>query len=293
MHLKKYVFYGTLIGNSVEGRIYAMLAVYENNAAAFVCRDIKGHTLECAKHLHYNIELAFIYHGETEVSVDNHRPELAEGGDVILVFPNQIHSFSTKISERHILIMADPKTLPEFSTLFTEHLPRKNIIRGAANDTELRALIEKISELSAHSDVPYRDIILRGYLLAFLGRLFDMTEFKKINAEDIHAIGSVMNYCITHYAENLSLDVLERRLHINKYYISHIMNQKLNMGFNDYVNSIRVSNACKKLTESNMPITEISESVGFNTVRTFNRAFAKHIGMSPRDYRNQSFFKST
>ena len=65
------------------------------------------------------------------------------------------------------------------------------------------------------------------------------------------------------------------------------MNQKLGMGFNDYVNSIRISNACRLLTESDMPIGEISETVGFNTVRTFNRAFVKHMGMSPREYRSQ------
>jgi AraC-like DNA-binding protein len=66
------------------------------------------------------------------------------------------------------------------------------------------------------------------------------------------------------------------------------MNQKLGMGFNDYINSIRISNACRLLTESNAPISEISEEVGFNTVRTFNRAFVKHIGSSPREYRSNS-----
>ena len=66
------------------------------------------------------------------------------------------------------------------------------------------------------------------------------------------------------------------------------MNQKLGMGFNDYINSIRIGNACRLLTESNAPISEISEEVGFNTVRTFNRAFVKHIGSSPREYRNNS-----
>ena len=267
-----------------------MLAFYENNLASFVCRNIEGHVLECAKHLHYNIEIAFLYTGKTAVSVDDHPVSIANGGDVILVFPNQIHSFSTQIDERHILMLVDPQNFPEFSSLFTEYLPRENIIRGAANDSEIRELIEKISEISTHSDKTYREIVLRGYMLAFLGRLFDTTSFKKINAEDIHAIGSVMNYCIAHYSDNLSLDVLERKLHMSKYYISHIMNQKLNMGFNDYVNSIRIANACRKLTESNMTVTEISEAVGFNTVRTFNRAFLKHTGTSPREYRNKNLF---
>ena len=265
-----------------------MLAIYENKSSAFYCRDIKGHSLECTTHLHYNVEIAFIYDGETDVSIDNSPAASACGGDVILVFPNQVHAFSTKVSERHILLIFDPQTLPEFSSLFTEHIPISSIIRGAANDRELRTLIERISELFQKSEAPYKDSILRGYLLAFVGRLFTMTKFKKVDAEDIHALGSVMNYCIAHYRDNLSLDLLQKKLHISKYYISHIMNQKLGMGFNDYINSIRISNACQLLTESNAPISEISEEVGFNTVRTFNRAFVKHIGSSPREYRSNS-----
>jgi AraC-like DNA-binding protein len=66
------------------------------------------------------------------------------------------------------------------------------------------------------------------------------------------------------------------------------MNQKLGMGFNDYINSIRISNACRLLSETDDPVSEISAAVGFNTVRTFNRAFVKHIGSSPREYRTNS-----
>ena len=266
-----------------------MIAFYENQVSAFYCRNLKDHLLECAAHLHYNAEIAFIYDGETDVMVDNHSASRAVGGDILLIFPNQMHSFSTVKNERHILLIFDPKLLPELSSVFTDHVPVSNIIRGAANDRELRSLIEKIAELSKKDGDPYANIVLRGYLLAFLGRLFEFAQFKKINAEDIHAIGSVMNYCIAHYNENLSLDLLEKKLHISKYYISHIMNKKLNMGFNDYVNQIRISNACRKLAESDIPISQISEAVGFCTVRTFNRAFSKHVGMTPREYRSKRF----
>ena len=129
---------------------------------------------------------------------------------------------------------------------------------------------------------------MRGYILAFLSRLFVLAEFKKANAEDMNAIGHVINYCINNYEKNLSLDLLEKELHINKYYISHIINKKLGMNFNDYINSIRVSNACIHLVQSNMSVAEISEAVGFNTVRTFNRAFAKQTGLSPRSYKSKS-----
>lgn len=267
-----------------------MLAFYENKTSAFFCRDIEGHILECAKHLHYNLEIAFIYDGMTEVSIDNSAAQSAVGGDVIVVFPNQAHEFRTKKPERHILLIVDPASLSEFSSLFTDHLPVSNIVAGAANDGDLRSIIEMISKLFSSQDTPHKDIILRGYLLAFIGKLFSMMKFKHSGSEDIHAIGSVMNYCIAHYSEKLSLSLLEKKLHISKYYISHIMNRQLNMGFNDYVNSIRVSNACRLLLEGDKPVGEICDEVGFNSVRTFNRAFAKHTGMSPREYRSKSRF---
>ena len=79
--------------------------------------------------------------------------------------------------------------------------------------------------------------------------------------------------------------MLERELHLNKYYISHLFSSKLGIRFNDYVNSLRVSQACRLLRDTEMPITEISDAVGFNTQRTFNRAFARFRGCSPGEYR--------
>ena len=65
------------------------------------------------------------------------------------------------------------------------------------------------------------------------------------------------------------------------------MSNKLHIGFNDYINSLRVSNACKHLLKTDLSITEISEIVGFNTLRTFNRAFVKQMGITPSDYRTK------
>lgn len=264
-----------------------MQIFYENQSRKIHFRN-EGHILQCSQHLHYNIEIAFIYSGLTDVNVDNAPTEKAESGDVILVFPNQVHAFSTLSPENHILLLLDPQLFPEHSHLFAEYLPKSNIIKGAAKDRELRELVDSISRLYSEPEQPYRDAALRGYLLAFLSRLFALAKFKKTNSEDMQAIGYVINYCIANYNKNLSLDMLQKELHISKYYISHIVNQKLGMNFNDYVNSIRISNACKYLGDGNMSMLEISSAVGFNTVRTFNRAFVKQMGVSPRAYRSNA-----
>ena len=74
----------------------------------------------------------------------------------------------------------------------------------------------------------------------------------------------------------------------SKYYISHLFSMKLKVRFNDYINSLRINDACRQLRQTDKTVTEISECVGFNTLRTFNRAFIKQVGTSPSEYRKSA-----
>lgn len=265
-----------------------MRVIYEKRTDDFYCRDSRhrGLTLGYTAHLHLQIELAFVTAGKTRVWVDNHVYDLG-AGDVIVIFPNQVHRFETVEREQYILLKFNPDMIAKGSTSLSSAIPTSNLLRGAANDPELRSLIESISDVYYGND-DYKDMILHGYLLSFFGRLLRQMELTDVPSCDYHVLGMVLNYCISNSDKDLSLSMLERELHISKYYISHMMSAKLHIGFNEYVNSLRVSNACKHLCRSDRSITEISELVGFNTPRTFNRAFYKQMGMTPREYRLQN-----
>ena len=264
-----------------------MEAFYENANHEFYCRDTTRGcgSLGFRSHLHYQIELAFIFEGRTLITVDSSEYEVS-GGDAFIVFPNQIHTFTTVERENYILLKITPEFIPELLPLFTSSLPRSNILRGAANDKYLAGLLREISAVY-HGQEPFRENILKGYALAFLSKLLQKTELSDAQCGDYHVIGSIMNYCSENYDKPLSLNVLAHDLHLNKYYISHIMGNKLNIGFNDYINSLRVSAACKMLVNTDKTVTEISEAVGFNTLRTFNRAFSKHMECTPSQYRQK------
>ena len=127
-----------------------------------------------------------------------------------------------------------------------------------------------------------------GLLLQMLSYLSDTL------APDITAVyhadplmNTMLTYINAHLGDDLSLDRIAHHCHISKYYISHVMRNKLHIGFNDYINSLRISNACKHLKKTDKSITEISDIVGFNTLRTFNRAFLKQMGMTPSEYRTK------
>ncbi|MBQ8345111.1 MAG: AraC family transcriptional regulator [Clostridia bacterium] len=261
---------------------------YENKKDNFYCRDsryTKG-GLRCDAHLHYHIELALVHEGHEQMTVDS-TVYSVEDGDLLVVFPYQIHRFDTVRRSNYTLIIVNPDLLSDLSPYFSGFRPVSNLLKGGAMDAELRSLADRIVSLWNGEDSPYRTVILNGYLLCFFGRLLEKLELASIQTRDSDALGSILNYCILHSTEPLSLSVLERELHISRCYISHIISEKLGLGFNEYINSLRISNACKLLRESELPMTEISEQAGFNTMRTFNRAFSKQMGMTPSQYRTK------
>lgn len=264
-----------------------MPVFYETRKSDLYCRDSEysKKTLGYTSHLHYQIELAFVKSGRTRVTVDSTEYDV-ESGDIIVVFPNQIHRFETLEREKYVLLIVNPDLISELIKPFTSTVPISNLFKGGALDPVLCEMIGRISEIY-YSDEPWRDAILRGYLLAFFGVLLGKIPVKDIQSKESNVLGVILNYCINNAEKPLSLDILERELHISKYYISHIMSNKLKMGFNDYINSIRISNACKYLTKTDKSVTEISYLVGFNTMRTFNRAFQKQMGMTPSEYRSR------
>jgi LacI family transcriptional regulator len=61
------------------------------------------------------------------------------------------------------------------------------------------------------------------------------------------------------------------------------MQIKLQSTFKDYINQLRIVDALALISEGKS-ITEAALESGFTTIRTFNRAFKRIHGVSPRQY---------
>ena len=214
---------------------------------------------------------------------------MIRGGDVFLAFPNQVHSFISNGPESYALFILDPDLLPEYGDQFTMSLPASPLIPGAlTKKPQLAVLFSCLAAISTEkSDAPYREAVRRGYLLSIFGELFREMALEPPRGADATILKAIVNYCMRNFTSDLSLSVLENELHVSKYYISHLFSDRLRIRFNDYINSFRVSAACRYLQQSDKSVTEISRLVGFNTLRTFNRAFAKQVGVTPSAYKKR------
>lgn len=245
----------------------------------------KKTALECSAHMHYEIEYFLLLEGETVVYIDSMETKM-KAGDLCVVFPNQIHQFRTVSDEKYMLIIFSPDMIPELTETFTSRIPRSAVIRASELSPDCEKIIRKMGEINS-SKGEYRRVQMRGLLLTLFGFILDKMSLTDVKSVSSHALKTVVNYCARNFSRDLSLSILEEDLHISKYYISHLFSMKLKVRFNDYINSLRINDACRQLRQTDKTVTEISECVGFNTLRTFNRAFVRQIGMSPSEYRKQ------
>ena len=105
---------------------------------------------------------------------------------------------------------------------------------------------------------------------------------------DTHLLGRIITYIQENYTSELTLGQIAHDLGYNYTYLSAYFNQRLHVGFQDFVNQYRVSHAAALLQGTNLPITTIAGQCGFGTIRSFNRTFLKAKGISPSVFRKQN-----
>ncbi len=247
---------------------------------------LNGTSLSWIPHLHRDLEIICLLEGEAAVYVDSVR-FVMHAGDLFLSFPNQIHYYEDLTAERHVGIIFKPDILPELTDILQMGVPQAPVVADAMGEESVRCLIELLMKTHDTDVTPHTAELQRGCLLALCALLVPRMNVVKMPIGDSESLRAIVAFCSRNYAEDLSLAVLEEKLHLNRFYISHLFSGRLHLRFNDYINSLRISEACRYLLNSDYSITEISSLVGFNTPRTFNRTFMKQTGISPTEYRKR------
>lgn len=81
----------------------------------------------------------------------------------------------------------------------------------------------------------------------------------------------------------------------NRTYFTEVLKAKTGMGYSQYMNSCRVREAVRVLSDPNnsIPLKELSAEIGFLTIQTFYSAFRQQIGMSPAAFRKAALADNT
>lgn len=100
-------------------------------------------------------------------------------------------------------------------------------------------------------------------------------------------MGKIVDYALTHYAENLQVTELAPRFGISPTHMRRLFRRAMGISLKHFILRTRISQAKIFLTGTSLPVKEVSEQVGFNDVFHFMRTFKRLTGMSAGRFRRQ------
>lgn len=105
-------------------------------------------------------------------------------------------------------------------------------------------------------------------------------------SNDSHAyVRKAIQYLEAHYREPLSMPQIAAHVGVSSVYLNKVFKMATEKTLSEYLNFYRISCSLTLLTESAETVSQISEAIGYNDVRSYIRFFKKFYGMTPNEYR--------
>ena len=234
-------------------------------------------------HLHETPEFIYVTDGTLELGIDEDFFHM-EKGDFAIVFPNTIHHYQVFSSGTNTALYMYPvlASTGQFQIDLQKFKPKNPVIRKADIPADVSNALLTLSE-----EKNINPVIEQAYVQIILARCTPLFELEEKHAERGDVIYQMVSYIAAHFKEDITLESLSKNLGVNKFSLSRIFSAVFHTNFNQYLNEQRLNYVCSMLEYSSASITDICLEAGFQSQRTFNRAFQELYHMTPREYRNR------
>ena len=264
-----------------------MLPFYETHSSSIQIG--RGNTLQFPMHIHKEVEIYCLMNGTNTVHFSGIEHTM-HAGEIAIAFPNEPHSYRGDADERHISFIFDPELCPDFASIFRHYRPEYPFLNINESASDLDMILKLIDTLPEHPQPDTK--LLKGYLTVILFRIMEqlpMMSEQKFAKRDLTS--KVVYHLMQNYQNSISLESVAETLGVSKYEVSRVFSNQIKMGFNQYLNSMRLEQAVHLLTATDRSVTDIAFSCGFESLRTFYRVFAKQYHISPLHYRKNNITK--
>ena len=78
-----------------------------------------------------------------------------------------------------------------------------------------------------------------------------------------------------------------KKMGYNAQYVSRSFKEQMGINFTSYLHNVRMQRACSLLLSTDMSVTQVSYSVGYQNTAYFHRTFKKIIGVTPYNFKNK------
>ena len=252
-------------------------------------------------HFQDKIEIYFFISGSVTYFIEKNGYQL-RNGDLLVINSNEIHkaTFRSEDTYERIVILFKP----EIASLFSSNTYNLlncfiNRPKGEQNKIGLNNLqIAEIMGIFSKFNAIYKDdndttaLLKLTYfieLLVFINRVFSHAKSNESRQILSKKLVPILDFIDNNISSDLSLQSLEEKFYINRYYLSSLFKKSTGINIHNYIVQKRIYRA-KTLLSENFSISEVCSMSGFCDYSHFIRAFKMHVGTSPGQYKKQHAF---
>lgn len=171
-------------------------------------------------------------------------------------------------------------TLHYFTPTMTLHLLKHVKL------TDTKRLLNTVSQIFAESTDPQKFGFWRSQQL-FIDVLQAIQVHSKEETKLSELSGKLQRYLRDNFSQKITNEDLSAVFHFHPNYISRALKQTIGLTPAEFLVRYRMEEAEKRLLNTNLTISEIADSVGFQNVYYFSTSFKKYKGLAPQIFRKQ------
>lgn len=266
--------------------------------------------IETHLHAHDFIEIAYVISG-TGIHSINGKDHVVSKGELFIINHEIPHEFKSlpdlkKPRLRIYNCVFKPEFLDytlvnckDFHNVITNFLFRSILFDEDEDLNDLKIIDGEnkiIEEIFEKMHLEYKLMgqgyieILRAYLIELIINIFreysrsDINE-KPTKPKNKNIIDKVIRYMKENYSKEIKIEDLSTIAFFSPNYFSRLFKESTSMTISEYIQNLRIKEACRLLISTDNKVIDIALDVGYKDIKFFNQIFKKITGKMPSEYR--------
>ena len=252
-------------------------------------------------HFHNEYEIFYVENGNGNAHIGDYRGPI-QSGDLYIIGSNIPHSFITKPNTNFnnnqltgVLINFENDFMKHAFTYYNEFKQIELLLekskRGLLIQTNThQKLIEILKLVPLLKNAEH--ILITIQLLNLLAQtdpiLLGSSLFnnQKTLQRDLR-LEKVITFLTEHFSEEIDLDTVSSLVAMNPSAFSRYFKEKTETTLMQYIQKLRIGQACQLLQKEDLDIAQVAMDCGFNSISHFNKVFKRIKNVTPSGYRKE------
>ena len=261
-----------------------MLVHQSDNSASNIYHTALYPTRRIKMHFHRGYELLYVMEGSAELMIDGIKQDLRTG-EFAMLLSNQIHMLQVNDDSQVWVCGFSTDFLPDFHKKIKNYIGDNSVFR--CDPLILQYLHKEVFPYDDYWGNVLDKHKLKGVLYLLCSAYLDSVSLSKRDRSQVDMMNMISDYIENNSSRKLSLQDVATELGYDYSYFSRLFRKIFAVSFPEFLNNFRCSTAVEMIRNTDLSLSAIAEESGFQSIRTFNSVFLRHMGMTPSQYIRQ------